>query len=189
MESDKPIRLQPRFQAVVKQIWVRIHADIGSNHALLPKYLLQGVIVVEKSAALYERSGHALESLRAEVYLGDGLGPLRVGEVESLRLSGMGTWGMLGILARHPERVPTWLVLQPKDSVEPLRRCRGTGFHLAHEVMVEGFWRYTVLSLERWAGPDLASRPIADCRRQRPCATVPCCCARNSRPSASTSRC
>ncbi|MCV4600236.1 class I SAM-dependent methyltransferase, partial [Escherichia coli] len=90
-------------QAVAEQIWARIHADIGSDHALLPKYLLQTgrverVIAVEKSAAPYERSRRALEGLRAEVRLGDGLGPLGGGEADSLSLSGMGAQRMVGIL-------------------------------------------------------------------------------------------
>lgn len=166
MKSGKPLRLEPRLQAVAEQIWARIHADIGSDHALLPKYLLQTgrverVIVVEKSAAPYECSRRALEGLRAEVRRGDGLGPLGVGEADSLSLSGMGARRMMGILARHPERVSARLVLQPNDSAEPLRRwAQEAGFHLAHEAMVEGFWRYTVLSLECRAGPDPAYRGL-----------------------------
>lgn len=162
MKSPKPIALEPRLRAVAEQIQAEVHADIGSDHALLPQYLLQTgrvgrVVAVEKHRGPYERSRQALEGWPAEVRLGDGLEPVREGEVHSLSLSGLGTRQMVKILTRYPQRVPVRVVLQPNNSPEELRGwAQAAGFHLIQEAMVEGFWPYTILGLERRAGPDPA---------------------------------
>lgn len=154
--------LEPRLQAVADQIRSRVHADIGSDHALLPKYLLfegraEWVIVVEKNRQPFENARAALEGLNAEVRLGDGLEPLKAGEVESLSISGMGALLMVKILSAHPEKLPAKIILQPNDSPEPLRVwVRQSGFHLDCEQMVEGFWRYSILTLAQALGDDPA---------------------------------
>lgn len=154
--------LEPRLQAVADQIRSRVHADIGSDHALLPKYLLkerrvERVIVVEKNRQPFENARAALEGLDAEVRLGDGLAPLNAGEAESLSMSGMGALLMVRILCAHPWKLPEKVVLQPNDSAEPIRVwARDHGFHLSCEQMVEGFWRYNVLTLVRGIGDDPA---------------------------------
>ena len=91
------MKLTPRLRAVAELIWAAAHADIGADHALLPRYLLisgraQRVVVVEKHPGPYERSRQALAGYPAEVRLGDGLSALAAGEVDSLSISGMGRW-------------------------------------------------------------------------------------------------
>ncbi len=145
-------KLEPRLQAVAQEIGAPTHADIGSDHAFLPRYLLlsgrvQRVIVVEKHKGPWENSRRALQGLNAEVRLGDGLGALQAGEADSLSLSGMGARLMVKILSAHPAKIPARIVVQPNDSAEPLRRwALGAGLGLLNEQMVEGFWRYTILS-------------------------------------------
>lgn len=144
--------LEPRLLAVAQEIQAQTHADIGSDHALLPRYLLatgrvQRVIAVEKNQGPWENSRRALQDLNAEVRLGDGLGALRAGEADSLSLSGMGAKRMVRILSAHPANMPLRVVVQPNDSAEPLRRwALDVGLGLLNEQMVEGFWRYTILS-------------------------------------------
>ncbi|AWR85326.1 tRNA (adenine(22)-N(1))-methyltransferase [Meiothermus taiwanensis] len=148
-------KLEPRLQAVAQEISAPTHADIGSDHALLPRYLLlsgrvERVIVVEKHRGPWENSRRALQGLCAEVRLGDGLGPLEPGEADSLSLCGMGARLMVQILSAHPERLPPRLVLQPNDSALPLRRwALEAGYALVNEQMVQGFWRYSILTLAR----------------------------------------
>ncbi|RDI95336.1 SAM-dependent methyltransferase [Meiothermus sp. QL-1] len=148
-------RLEPRLLAVAQEVTGPVHADIGADHARLPRYLLEKgqvkrVIVVEKHPGPYANAQRALAGLPAEVRLGDGLSALRPGEVHSLSLSGMGARLILRILQGHPTRLPPRLVLQPNDSAEPLRRwALQAGFALVREQMVEGFWRYNVLTLEK----------------------------------------
>lgn len=148
-------RLEPRLLAVAQEIKAQTHADIGADHALLPRYLLQSgraarVIVVEKNRGPWENSRRALAGLNAEVRLGDGLSALQAGEADSLSLSGMGAGLMVGILEAHPSRLPPRLVLQPNGSAEPVRRwALSAGWALLNEQMVAGFWRYQILTLER----------------------------------------
>lgn len=157
-------KLEPRLEAVAQEISAPTHADIGADHALLPRYLLlkgrvQRVIVVEKHKGPWENSRRALEGLCAEVRLGDGLGPLEPGEADSLSLCGMGARLMVKILSAHPQRLPPRLVLQPNDSALPLRRwALETGYALVNEQMVQGFWRYSILTLVR--GPCTAYRGL-----------------------------
>jgi tRNA (adenine22-N1)-methyltransferase len=157
------VRLEPRLQTVADLIQARAHADIGSDHALLPRFLLEagrveGVIVVEKHQGPFDLARKNLQDYpQAEVRFGDGLEPLREGEVASLSMSGMGAPLMTRILEAHPTRVPPRLVLQPNARPELLRQWALTRkFHLTREVMVRGFWWYTVLALEHREGADPA---------------------------------
>jgi tRNA (adenine22-N1)-methyltransferase len=157
------LTLEPRLEAVAGLIGAEVHLDIGADHALLPRYLLERgrarrVIVVEKARGPYEVASQALASYpQAEVRLGDGFGPVAAGEVESASMSGLGAPTMVRILAAHPDKLPPHLVLQPNASAEPLRRWAFvSGYHLVHEAMTPGFWRYAVLALERKPGPDPA---------------------------------
>ncbi len=158
--------LEPRLQAVAQAIEANTHVDIGADHALLPRYLLlsgrvKRIIVVEKSRGPWENSRRALAGLNAEVRLGDGLSALGPGEADSLSLCGMGARLMVRILSAYPDRLPTRLVLQPNNSPEPLRRwALEAGFALVSEQMVEGFWRYCILTLERGACTAYAGLPL-----------------------------
>jgi len=159
---------------VAQEIRAGTYADIGADHALLPRYLLQTgrvrwAIAVEKSRGPWENARRALQGLPAEVRLGDGLAPLAPGEVEVLSLCGMGARRMVGILSAHPERLPSRIVLQPNDAAEPLRRWAvAAGFGLVNEQMVEGFWRYTVLTLEKGPSPVYEGLPLALALRYGP---------------------
>ena len=159
------MKLDPRLQAVADEIarlGVSVHADIGSDHARLPLYLLeqnlvQKIIAVEKHPQPFERSREALREVAAEVRLGEGLEPLRLGEINSLSMSGMGAPLMVRILRHSPHKRPDHLVLQPNASPKSLR-CWAlqNGYHLENEQMVAGFWRYTVLTFSRRPGWDEA---------------------------------
>ncbi len=168
------VSLEPRLMAVAQEIRAPTHADIGADHALLPRYLLlsgrvERVIVVEKNPQPWENSRRALAGLNAEVRLGDGLSVLQAGEADSLSLCGMGAKRMVRILSAHPARLPPRLVLQPNDSPEPLRRWAiSAGFALQNEQMVEGFWRYSILTLQRGTCTAYAGLPLEPALRYGP---------------------
>jgi tRNA (adenine22-N1)-methyltransferase len=163
---QQPVNLEPRLQAVADFIQSQSHVDIGSDHALLPKYLLQTkriqkAIVIEKHLQPFAKAKAALRGLNADVRWGDGLEPYHQGEAESLSISGMGAEKMVQILQTHPERLPANLILQPNDSARPLRIwARVSGFHLYAETMAKGFWRYSILRFEKHLGDDLAYTTI-----------------------------
>ena len=161
--------LDARLKAAADLIRAERHADIGSDHAALPIWLLQSgradrVIVVEKTAGPLEVARRAVTqaglSGRAELRLGDGLEPLQAAELESVSLTGMGVRTMLGILerGRAAGRVSAALVAQPNDGAGLLRGwARTHGYRLVAESMASGFWRYPVLRLEWRGGPGVSS--------------------------------
>lgn len=158
--------LDPRLGAVLELIQADTHADIGSDHAHLPIRLVQTgrvkkCVVVELNAGplAHAQQNVALSRLatQIEVRQGDGFGPLQVNEVQSASLTGMGTNTILGVLKSAGDKLPPALLLQPNDSPRALRVwAQQNGFHLAAERLVQGFWLYPVLRLERQNGPDPA---------------------------------
>ena len=155
-------QLEPRLKAVTSFIVGEVLLDIGSDHALVPKCVLESgqvkrVIAVEKTLAPFERSKRALRGYEAEVRLGDGLSVVNSGEADVLSMSGMGVQTILNILNAHPKRLPPKLVLQANDDPEKLRAWAfQNGYHLEDEAIAAGFWRYVVLSLEQAPLPDPA---------------------------------
>ncbi len=132
--------MRARLLAVAVRVRGEVVADVGSDHGLLPAYLLRRglarhVIVVEKHIGPYRRCRQALEGLSATVLLGDGLEPLP--PVDCLVMSGFGARAMRGILTRHPSRWPRLIVAQPNHSPEVLSEL---GF-----VLEEWVGRYPIL--------------------------------------------
>ncbi len=160
--------LEPRLLAAAELISAELHADIGSDHAALPIWLLrQGraerAVIVEKTPGPLEvaRQAVARSKLRdrAELRLGDGLEPLLAPELQSVSLTGMGARTILSILerGRAAGQRPAALVVQPNDGAGLLRQWAiEHGYWLTAERLVSGFWRYPVLRLERHPGPDPA---------------------------------
>jgi tRNA (adenine22-N1)-methyltransferase len=146
--------LEERLLAAAHFIKGHTHADIGSDHALLPKYLLQNhkikrAIIVERTQQPFENAKAALRGLNADIRLGDGLAVLNANEAESLSVTGMGATTIVNILQAHPKRLPATLTVQPNDNARPIRVwARENGFGLRAERMAQGFWRYTVLHFE-----------------------------------------
>ena len=155
-------QLEPRLKAVTSFIAGEVLLDIGSDHALVPRYVLESgrvkrVIAVEKTLAPFERSKRALRGYEAEVRLGDGLSIVDSGEADVLSVSGMGAQTILKILNAHPKRLPPRLVLQANDDPEKLRVwAYQHGYCLKDEAIAAGFWRYVVVSLEQATLPDPA---------------------------------
>lgn len=120
-------------------------ADIGTDHGLLPAYLL--VTGRSPRAIATDIRPGPLAQARATVSqfglqdqvdlrLGDGLAPLRPGEAGVIVISGMGGRRMAGILAARPEvsLAARRLVLQPNTEAADLRRWLVEhGFQLLEE--------------------------------------------------------
>ena len=149
--------LSARLQEVADRVKGPRHADIGSDHGLLPLFLcsrLERVIATEKNAGPFEKLRAALLGVAVEVRRGDGLDPLAADEVDSLSICGMGALNIRDILDRGRGKLPFQLVLQPMDNPGPIRHwARGSGYHLADEVWVDP---YVVLEFRVGSGPDPA---------------------------------
>lgn len=146
-------------------------ADIGTDHAYLPTWLVQqGRITRAIASDVLPGPCQAAEKtvaaagLTAQIAVrcGDGLATLTPGEADTIAIAGMGGPTMLAILEREPAVVAQaqQLILQPMGGVAGVRRwLYEHGWHLEGEnVVVErGRW-YEILSARpgRRACPDEA---------------------------------
>lgn len=161
------LRLDARLTAVAEEIRSDSHSDIGSDHALLPRYLLESgrvkhIIAVEKHLLPFRNSQKALLGYAASVRLGDGFAVLAKAEAESVSITGMGAENILKILARAGDKLPQKLILQANDKPERLRHwALEHGFRLANERIVTGLKTFIVLSFVQEPGTDLAYKGLA----------------------------
>jgi tRNA (adenine22-N1)-methyltransferase len=108
-------------------------ADIGTDHALLPIYLVLQEIASHVIAC--DISSGPLESARANIYLykltekieirqGDGLEPLNRGEADVIIISGMGGAKIRDILETSPDVLDevVRIILQPQRGAGIVRR-------------------------------------------------------------------
>jgi len=143
------IELPARLQAVADYIPPgKTVADIGTDHALLPVYLVAWgvaprVIAVEKAPGPLEAARQAVAGSDLgeliDIRAGDGLAPVAPGEAEVLVLAGMGGRNITAILGAAPEVLETveTLVLQPQEPVAPARRWLvENGFRISAENLI-----------------------------------------------------
>lgn len=122
-------------------------ADIGTDHAYLPLFLLekgkvQWAIASDIHKGPLERARAHLKGQEKggniELRLGGGLSPLEVGEVDGAVMAGMGGLMMRDILeADFPKaQALSWLVLQPQTHVAELKQyLAGHHFMILQEDM------------------------------------------------------
>ena len=173
----RPIELTPRLLSLARQVpgGARV-ADVGTDHARLPVWLLeQGIIRSAIASDLREgpleqaretARRHALTE-RLSFRLGDGLSPIRGEEVDVCAIAGMGGETIAAILSACPWAATPGhtFLLQPMTSVEELRGWLWrSGFRITQEVLVgEGRTIYVVITAipgamvpltpaEEWAG-------------------------------------
>lgn len=163
------IELTPRLRTIAEQVPKGSRfADIGTDHARLPVWLLErGVIDAAIAADLREgpldrarrtAARHAVTE-RISFRLGDGLKPLKPGESDVIAIAGMGGETIAAILSAAPwtmgERVT--LLLQPMTSADALRKwlCEH-GYQIAYERLVrEDGTIYVVLTAKAGEMPPL----------------------------------
>lgn len=123
-------------------------ADIGTDHALLPCYLVMNesiprAIAVEVNRGPYEAARRQVEASglgdSVDVRLGDGLTALEPGEVHTVVIAGMGGKLIDDILSngKHVVRETGRLVLQPNVAASRLRQWMlNEGWRLVEEDLV-----------------------------------------------------
>jgi tRNA (adenine22-N1)-methyltransferase len=124
-------------------------ADIGTDHAYLPVYLVTEGIVPsavagEVNHGPFRAAGEALARVgladRIDLRFGDGLAILAPGEVDTAVIAGMGGPTIVEILDARPEVTGSlsYLVLQPMLGGGVVRRwLASSGWHIAAEALVE----------------------------------------------------
>ncbi|MFZ5649058.1 MAG: tRNA (adenine(22)-N(1))-methyltransferase [Bacillota bacterium] len=152
------MQLTPRLAAVAAFIppGARV-ADIGTDHALLPVYLVEnkklpGVIATDLNEKPYLAACRQVQASNAghsvEVRKGDGLEAIRPGEVDVIVIAGMGGNTIIGILERSPAVLAgvSRLVLQPMADPGPLRIWLArNGWRLVDEELVKEMDRFYVI--------------------------------------------
>ncbi len=110
----------------------KVMADIGTDHAYLPIYLLE-TGKMERAIACDIHQGpldrakeHLISSVMTEriaLRLGGGLAPLAKGEVDGVTICGMGGLMIVDILKEDMEKAQalSWLVLQPQKHAAELK--------------------------------------------------------------------
>ena len=161
------MKLDSRLMAIANLVREnKIFADIGTDHAYLPVYLVEKGIVKKAVAAdlrvgPLENAKDAVVSYgfteQIELRLSDGLDNFKENEVEEIAVAGMG--GLL--ISQFIERTQ-WLknedihlILQPMTHIEELRKTLfDNGFVIEEEVVAEdGDKLYIILSVYFYNGP------------------------------------
>lgn len=132
-ERQNTVKLSERLWQVARFVPEQCRlADIGSDHALLPVYLVQEGRVTAAiageinegplNAALRQVQRAGLTG-RIAVRQGDGLDVIAAGEVDAVTIAGMGGAAIVGILERGRARLEgvTRLVLQPNVGADAVR--------------------------------------------------------------------
>lgn len=146
----KAVELSPRLLAIGKQVPEGSKfADIGTDHALLPVWLLQQQKITQAIAA--DIGQGPLERAKETAYrhqvttsisfrLGDGLSPINGEEVDVIAIAGMGGETISAILEQTPW-MPEWdglLLLQPMTAVNDLRKWLSSNhFSIEQEQLIE----------------------------------------------------
>ena len=137
-------------------------ADIGSDHAYLPIYLVQrgqvvGAVAGEVNEGPYRGADLHVRSFglsdRISVRKGDGLAVIQPGEVDCITVAGMGGGTIKEILAAGEPKLAgvSRLVLSPQGDGDTLRRwLQGHGWKIIDEdMLIEDEKIYEIVVAER----------------------------------------
>lgn len=143
------MNLSERLQAIaVLAAGSRCLADIGTDHAQLPIWLVENkkimaAIAADVNSGPYNIARRAVRQAglaeRIAVRQGDGLNALRLGEVDAVAIAGMGGTTIRSILAQCPWPLTSIdkLILQPMNDSAILRLwLRDHGWRIAAEDLV-----------------------------------------------------
>ena len=129
-------------------------ADIGCDHAYLPIYLVREnvvpyVIACDINSGPVAKACENIEDVelseRIEVRQGDGLSPLKPGEVKSVVLAGMGGKLMMRILSEGADVLAqvSEIIMEPQSEVSALRHfLQDNGYMIISENMVNDDAKY-----------------------------------------------
>jgi len=158
------VEVPPRLKALARLLSPGgVVADVGTDHALLPIYLIREGLATRVIATDVERGPYsrALKRVEAEGLLdridvrkGDGLEPLAPGEAQEVVIAGMGGETIAAILTRaHPSLLATIdaLVLGPMTGAAELRHWLDRNLYSpVAECLVEDSGRiYEIIKVSR----------------------------------------
>ena len=143
------IRLSDRLAAIAGKVNKgETMADIGTDHGFLPFYLVENEISpkvilcdISKGSLAKAKSNmiYLSDDSMAEARLGDGLAPLKPGEVDDIVIAGLGSTTMTGMLADDPALSKSFkkYIMQPRKDPGELRWfLYNNGFVITDETLV-----------------------------------------------------
>ena len=139
-------KLTPRLQAIADMVSdCETLADIGTDHAYLPVYLLKTGKIrraiasdLRKGPILRAESTISRYGVKVETRLGGGMTTLKKGEADTVVIAGMGGILIADILAESADLITedTVLILQPMTAMRELREyLSGSGLKIELEVL------------------------------------------------------
>lgn len=163
------LQLTPRLQVIADQVSAGARpADIGTDHAYLPVWLLlngvvERVIAADLRPGPLERARQTAQRYgveeRVDLRLCDGLAGIRPEEADTIVIAGMGGDTIQGILTAAPWAREKALLLQPMTGQPELRRWLGErGYAICRETVAqEGQRLYSVWTVTAGEMPPLSS--------------------------------
>lgn len=145
--------ITPRLEMILKHVYGNSCADIGTDHAYVPIKLYERGMKVIATDIMPGPLSIAAENVKkqgatVELRLGGGLGPIKIGETDSVIIAGMGGEMIEKILKEDFDkaRVPR-LILQPMNRQFELRNfLLENGYIILNEdLAVEGFKVYNLI--------------------------------------------
>ena len=138
--------ITPRLKCIIDHTKGNRIADIGTDHAYIPIYL------VKNDLAEYVIAGDVRQGPvdKIEVRLGSGLSVIEKGEVDTVIIAGMGGQLISEILSADTEKARECnLVLQPMNAQYELRKYLiSNGFSITDEdIAIEGFKVYNIMNV------------------------------------------
>jgi len=150
--------LSPRLQAIADLVAVgQSMADIGSDHARLPLYLLENRLVPRAVASElgdgpYRRTLAAVRSSNLQDYIevrkGDGLQTLEAGETDTVVMAGLGGDSIAAILAHDWNKAGSFrkFIFQPMTRASVLRQTLAErGWPILQEILLQDNNRFVVI--------------------------------------------
>lgn len=151
--------ITPRLNSIIQNIEGKTLADIGTDHAYIPIYLLQNNIIdyaiacdIKKGPLDIARNNikkYNIENI--ELRLGAGLNPIAENETESVVIAGMGGDMIMHILCENPKKSHSFneIILQPMNCQTELRKWLiENGFEIIGEdLSKEGFKVYNLIKI------------------------------------------
>lgn len=123
-------------------------ADIGTDHGYVPIYLYKEGVINRAIACDVNRDPIKRAESNINLYhlgnvietrLGDGLTPIKEGEIDGAVIAGMGGMLMIEILRKFPDKTDSFreLILQPQSDVPAVRKyIHSIGFKIEDETML-----------------------------------------------------
>ncbi len=146
-------------------------ADIGSDHAFLPIYLIQNKMVTKAYASDNKKGpltqaknniDQAMLSDQINTYLADGLDHLPQ-DVDVIIIAGMGVDTIINILNKHIDRLLSikQIIVQPNNNVHVMRQwINDKQFYIEDELLIKEYKYYQIIVINPQKKADYSNKEI-----------------------------